>query len=199
MDRVLGLCHLPRITPFLLAAVLALGCRPTAGPAPTVEVPSATDAEALSDVQGMSLEAALAIPPDDGRPTVIAQLGPPDAFSLHFDELEGQSVRWETWSYFDFGTRFDFVDGELLWTVELEPVPDGAIYAHFYAPEDFRSGMTIAQVKALLDDQILDEIDLSDVDLEGGVALAGDQILLGFQDDGLVFVETVILTGRVGE
>jgi len=54
-------------------------------------------------------------------------------------------------------------------------------------------------VKALLDDQILDEIDLSDVDLEGGVALAGDQILLGFQDDRLVFVETVILTGWVGE
>ena len=193
MRQVSGLRYASLITVVLLGAALALGCNVSGGPAPTAEPTPSPSAE------GMSLTAALAIAPDDGRPTVLDKLGPPDAFSLRFDELEGQSVRWETWSYFDFGTRFDFVDGELLWTVALEPVPDGAIYAHFYVPDDFRSGMTIAQVKALLDDQILDEIDLSDVDLEGGVALAGDQILLGFQDDRLVFVETVILTGWVGE
>jgi hypothetical protein len=185
--------HAPLIAVVLLGAVLALGCNLVGGPAPTAEPTSSPSTE------GMSLTAALAIPPDDGRPTVLTTLGPPDAFSLRFDELEGQSVRWETWSYFDFGTRFDFVDGELLWTVALEPVPDGAIYAHFYEPDDFQAGMTIAQTKALLDDQVLDEIDLSDVDLEGGVALAGDQILLGFQDDRLVFVETVILAASMGE
>ena len=193
MHQVSGLGYVSLIAIVLLGASLVLACNPTGGPAPTAEPTLSPSAE------GMSLAAALAITPDDGRPTVLAKLGPPDAFSLRFDALEGQSVRWETWSYFDFGTRFDFVDGELLWTVALEPVPDGVIYAHFYAPEDFRSGMTIAQVKALLDDQTLDEIDLSEVDLEGGIALAGDQILLGFQDDRLVFVETVILAAWTGE
>lgn len=193
MNRVSGFPNALRIAAILLGAILALGCNLAARPGPAAEPTS------VSEATGMSLATALTIPPEDGRPTVLEKLGPPDAFSLRFDDLQGQTVRWETWSYFDFGTRFDFVDGELLWTIELEPIPDVAIYAHFYDPEDFRGGMTIAQVKALLDDQVLEEIDLRAVDLEGGVALVGDQILLGFQDDRLVFVETVILTGLLGE
>lgn len=177
-----------RIVLILLFSLLMLGCSLAAMPPHSTEpMPSPTG-------EVMSLAAALAVPPNDQRPAVLAEMGPPDAFSLRFDELEGQVVRWETWSYFDFGTRFDFVDGELLWTVELEPVPDGAIYAHFYDPEDFRAGMRVAEVESMLADQGLQVINLSAVDLEGGVALAGDQILLGFQDNRLVFVETVILT-----
>ena len=193
MNRVQDCRNVPRIVPFLLAAVLILGCR---------LVPSldrSSEPTPTTSLETLSLTEALAIAPDDQRPEVLAEMGPPDAFSLRFDELEGQVVRWETWSYFDFGTRFDFIDGELLWTAELEPVPDGAIYAHFYDPADFRAGMRVAEVVEMLEDQGLEgrdlqEINLSAVDLKGGVALAGNQILLGFQDDRLVFVETVILT-----
>jgi hypothetical protein len=192
MNRVADRCNVRRIVPILLAAVLILGCR-------LVPRPGGSPATSTTGVEVLSLTEALAVPPDDQRPTVLAEMGPPDAFSLRFDELEGQVVRWETWSYFDFGTRFDFIDGELLWTVELEPVPDGTIYAHFYDPADFRAGMGVAEVVSMLEGQDSEgrapqEINLGAVDLEGGVALAGDQILLGFQDDRLVFVETVILT-----
>jgi len=142
----------------------------------------------------MSLEEALEITPVDSRPTVMEEMGPPDAFTIKFQELEGQIVRWETWSYFDFTTLFEFVDGELLWTIELEEVPNGSIFAHFYDPADFQAGMSPVDVNYLLADQELLEIDLAALDLEGSFALAGDQILLGFENDQLVYVETVILS-----
>lgn len=167
----------PRIFPIiLLIALLITACSPKAAP------------------DSMSLEEALSVQPDDGRPTVLEEMGPPDAFTIEFQELEGQVVRWETWSYFDFNTQFDFIDGELLWTVELEEVEDGSIYAHWYHPLDFQAGMSQAEVESLLLDQELLEVDLGALDLEGGLLLAGDQILLGFQDDQLAYVETVILS-----
>lgn len=147
-----------------------------------------------SESEAMSLEDALELTPLDSRPTVLEEMGPPDAFLIKFQELEGQFIRWETWSYFDFTTLFEFIDGELLWTIELEEVPDGSIFAHWYDPADFQAGLSSADVKNLLSDQELLEIDLATMDLEGGLALAGDQILFGFDNDQLVYVETVILS-----
>ena len=147
-----------------------------------------------SEPEAMSLEEALDVTPVDSRPTVSEEMGPPDAFTIKFQELEGQIIRWETWSYFDFVTLFEFIDGELLWTIELEEVPDGSIYAHFYDPAEFQAGMSPADVKNLLSDQELLEIDLAALDLEDGLALAGDQIIFGFDKDQLVYVETVILS-----
>jgi len=152
------------------------------------------DAVSDSESDSMTLEKALEVTPLDSRPTVIEEMGPPDAFLIKFQELEGQAVRWETWSYLDFTTLFQFIDGELIWTIELEEVPDGSIFAHWYDPADFRAGMSSADVKNLFADQELLEIDLAALDLEGGLALAGDQILFGFDDDQLVYVETVILS-----
>jgi hypothetical protein len=142
----------------------------------------------------MTLEEALEITPVDGRPIVMEEMGPPDAFTINFRELEGQMVRWETWSYFDYTTMFEFVDGELIWTIELEEVPNGSIFAHWYDPFQFQAGLSPADIGFLLADQELLEVDLTDLDLEGSLALAGDQILLGFVDDQLVYVETVILS-----
>jgi hypothetical protein len=147
----------------------------------------------------MTLTEALATEPEDRRPRVLEELGAPDAFSIRFDTVEGQVVRWESWSYFDFGHSFDFVDGELLWTVELDPIPDGSLYAHFYVPEDFQAHMSTAEVRELLPGQSLVEVDLSEGDIEGGLVLAGDQILLAFDQDRLVYVETFILAPEEGE
>jgi len=147
-----------------------------------------------SESEAMSLEDALELTPLDSRPTVLEEMGPPDAFLIKFQELEGQTIRWETWSYFDFTTLFEFIDGELLWTIELEEVPDGSIFAHWYDPADFQAGLSSADVKNLFSDQELLEIDLASLDLEGSLALAGDQILFGFDNDQLIYVETVILS-----
>lgn len=146
----------------------------------------------------MSLEEAVAVQPEDRRPTVLEEMGAPDAFTITFQELEGTVVRWEEWSYFDFDSRFDFLDGELVWTVELEPMPDGSIYAHFYDPRDFDAYMSVGAVRQLLVDQELVEIDLAEGDIPGGLILAADQILLGFDTDRLVYVETFALAPGEG-
>jgi len=148
----------------------------------------------VSSSDSMSLEEAFEVTPVDSRPTVMEEMGPPDAFTITFQELEGQLVRWESWSYFDFTTQFDFIDGELLWTIDLEEVPDGSIYAHWYDPLEFQAGMSQGEVESLLANPDLLEVDLASLDLEGSIALAGDQILLGFDNDQLVYVETVILS-----
>ena len=143
---------------------------------------------------GMTLEEALQTTPLDGRPTVLEELGPPDAFTIQFKELEGQIVRWESWSYFDFTTQFDFIDGELIWRIDIEPVPDGSFYAHFYDPLELQAGMSQAEVEALFPEIDFWEIPLDALDMEDGIALAGEQIFLGFYQDELVYVETVILS-----
>ncbi|MFN2273938.1 MAG: hypothetical protein ACK2TX_03725, partial [Anaerolineales bacterium] len=142
----------------------------------------------------MSLEEALAVPAEDRRPTVLEEMGAPDAFTIRFEALEGQVVRWEEWSYFDFNARFDFVDGELLWTVDLESVPEDTLYAHFYDPLEFEASMSEAQVRALLADQDLATLPMDDADVPEGLLLAGDQIVMGFDNDQLVYVETFALT-----
>ncbi len=152
------------------------------------------ESEPMEEELPMSVEEALEAEPLDSRPTVLEEMGPPDAFTITFSELEGQPVRWESWSYFDLDAQLDFIDGELLWAVNLEPIADGSFFAHWYDPLAFRAGMSPAEVSALLPDVLLTEIDTSALEIEGSLALAGEQILFGFDSDRLVYVETFILS-----
>lgn len=138
------------------------------------------ESQALYDELGVSLEEALTIDNDDQRGQILAQMGPPDAFTLRWHQLEGQMVRWEEWSYFDFQSRFDFVDGELLWTLEIDPAPDGSFYAHDFDPLQFRAGQNRNQVLAALPDLEWQEISLAEADIPDGEFLTADQILLAF-------------------
>jgi hypothetical protein len=138
----------------------------------------------------MSLDQALATTPEDNRPEIMRQMGSPDAFTLTFEQLNGQTVRQEEWSYFDDKTRFDFVDGSLLWTVAIQPMPDATIFASTYDPQDFKPDMTLKNVQALLFPQALVIEDTAANGIPGGQMVAGDQILLGFDHDQLVYVQT---------
>jgi hypothetical protein len=190
--------------PYLRALILALlaltaaslACNLPGAPAgePTQPESEFPLADAIYEEAGMSMAEALAVPPEDHRPGVLEQLGPPDAFTLEWEILEGQVVRWEEWSYFDFRSRFDFIDGELVWTLDIEPAPDGSIYAHTFDPLAFEPGMSMAEVEAVLPELEFTEFPLEEADIPGGVLMASDQILLGFDQDALVFVQTYMLT-----
>jgi hypothetical protein len=163
-------------------------------------------AEATQPDDPENLPAALAAEVVDDRPEVLATLGRPDAFDISFVTVEGGQVRMESWRYYQFGTRVDFVDGEAIWTMEIEPVPDGTLFAAWYDPLDFEAGMSgveVAQVIAAASPAgaAPERIDLAEggEDLAGGSALVGDQIVVGLHEDRVVYVETMALVPGGGE
>lgn len=189
--------------PFLICLSILIaatwGCSP---PAQEAEPTTATD---TSDAGGAAgdlddLEAALTAETVDDRPGVLDYLGPPDAFDISFVEVDGVEVRMESWRYDQFLTRVDFVDGEAVWTVEIEPMPDGTFFAAWYDPLAFEAGMTGAEVSQLVTaaspaGMEPQRIDLSEggEDLTGGTVLVGDQITIGLFEDRLAYVETVAM------
>jgi hypothetical protein len=133
-------------------------------------------------------------------------LGVPDAFDISIVEVEGVNVRMESWRYYQYGTRIDFVDGEAVWTIEIDPLPDGTICAAWYDPLDFEVGMSAAeaiQVAAAASPAgaVPELIDLSDggEDLLDGSVLVGDQITIGIYQDQVVYVETYALSPEGGQ
>lgn len=79
--------------------------------------------------------------PVDDRPGVTELLGQPLGFKVTFEEVEGVVVRFESWIYPELRTRVDFIDGEALWTIELEPVPDDTFFPGWYDPLAFSAAM----------------------------------------------------------
>jgi pSer/pThr/pTyr-binding forkhead associated (FHA) protein len=145
-----------------------------------------------------SLEEVLSEEINDDRPEVISYLGLPDAFTISEIMLEGTPVRVETWLYFAFGTRVDFVDGEVTWTMDIEPAPEDSILPAWYDPMAFELGMSqdeAARVAAAASPAGMSPewIDLADAgeELVGGSMLVGDQIILGLDESGLIYVETI--------
>ena len=175
-----------RVVPSLALALAALACNLPGTTSEGTAPPSSAETE-------MTLDEALDVPPEDSRPEVLRLMGPPDAFSLQWQDLEGTLVRWEEWSYFDAAARFDFLDGELVWTGDLDPAVDGAIFAHAYSPMDFDPTMTIDDVRSMFPEQTFEEASLAEADIPAGVVLAGDQVLLGFENGLLVYVQTFAL------
>lgn len=156
-----------------------------------------TDISANSALSGMSLEQALAVTPRDDRPAILDQMGPPDAFRITFETLNSQIVRQEEWSYFDDQTELDFVDGTLVSTQKIESVPDGTIFASVYDPLAFTAGMSLEETQSIMPGQTLAMVDLKDNGVPDGVAAFGEQILLGFDQGRLVYVETLVMVPEV--
>ena len=157
------------------------------------------------EIDTETLAEALAGDLVDHRPEVYAFLGRPDAFDISVIEVEGTLVRMESWRYYQYGTQVDFVDGRALWVVELDPAPDGTLFAAWYDPLDFVDGITGTEaVNVVMTSSPTGfapyRIDLATggEDLAGGFALVGDQIIIGLVDDQVVYVETIALMPEGG-
>jgi pSer/pThr/pTyr-binding forkhead associated (FHA) protein len=153
-----------------------------------------------ADIVSYSLEEVLQEDVVDDRPGVIGYLGRPDAFTISAITMEGVPVRVETWRYFAFEMRVDFVDGEATWTMDIEPAPEDSILPAWYDPLAFELGMSPSEVAVVAASaspagQTPEAIDLSEggEDLVGSTMLVGDQILIGLDPSGLVYVETIAL------
>ena len=160
----------------------------------SVEIGSAT-ADAVDDADLAELDELGALFVDvesvDRRPELLAELGGPDAFVITVDEVDGTLSRFESWSYFAAGTQIDLVDGEVLWDIATEPLPDGSWLPLMYDPSEFTMMASRDDTLGSLEGVELSRIE-SDVDVEvdGTEVWAGEQLMLGFVDDHLVYVET---------
>jgi hypothetical protein len=189
----------------LLSTWLIQACSPTGQPnggdqpgvGQTISTPGASQPDELE--QAMTLEQALATPLEDDRQQILEQMGPPDVFKITLQELNGQHIRQEEWSYFDDQTRFDFVNGALLWTITISPAADMSLNASTYNPMSFTDAMTLQEVQTSLGDQLLTQIQLTEYGVPDGLALVGDQILLGFEGGKLVSVQTFELEPGVAQ
>lgn len=153
-----------------------------------------------ADLVEYSLDEVLQEETSDDRQGVIGYLGLPDAFTISAITMEGVPVRVETWRYFAFEMRVDFVDGEATWTMDIDPAPDDSIFPAWYDPLAFELGMSASEVAALATaaspaGQTPEAIDLSEGgdDLVGSTMLVGDQIMIGLDPSGVVYVETIAL------
>ncbi len=191
----LGLCVCALIVVLSITGVLPFGLDAAMNRA----IGSVSDAVsgASTPYTQEDLALALAMPTVDERPDILASFGPPDEFEISIVQVEGGQVRMEAWRYYGYGTRVDFVDGEIIWTIDLEPGPAQSIFPAWYDPTAFETGMTLDAARDVLTSAspagfVPEEIDLSEggEDLAGGVMLVGDQILLAFEQGVLVHAET---------
>jgi hypothetical protein len=90
--------------------------------------------------------------------------------------------------------------------MEIDPAPDGAIFSAWFDPLAFQEGMTAAEAArvAAAASPAGAQPEMIDVasggeELEGSIFLVGDQILIGLQNDRLVYVETMGLFPADGE
>jgi hypothetical protein len=151
------------------------------------------------------LRLALAVPVVDERPAILENLGRPDEFDISVVQVEGGQVRLESWRYYGLGTRVDFTDGVIVWTIDLEPGTAGTFFPAWYDPTQFETDMTIEEATALLTaaspaGTVPERIGLSEggEDLAGVELLVGDQITVGFEDGKLVYVESIGVTMQEG-
>jgi pSer/pThr/pTyr-binding forkhead associated (FHA) protein len=192
--------------PLIIGGCAVLGLCVVAGVAGAILVPRSGFLAGLPGFGNLTsgsaytLEDALADQTVDDRPEVMAYLGRPDAFTISQIIVDGVPVRVETWRYYGFGTRVDFVDGEAALTMDIEPVPDDTILPAWYDPLAFELGMSLGEAALAASagspaSMSPEAVDLSDggEDLAGARMLVGDQIVIGLDSTGVVYVETMAL------
>jgi len=132
----------------------------------------------------------------DDRRVFQVELGLPDAFSLSFEQdPDGARYRVETWTYALTGMWLTFADGVLIETGSLDVTADDlSAWPVEYDPFAFEPDMTLEQVQALLEGQELVSLEVPAEFGEDMLLYGGDQIVLGFTEGELEFVETLPIT-----
>ena len=109
-------------------------------------------------------------------------------------------MRYETWFYYEILSAFEFADGKLISNLPIDEVTGPTLLPRRYDPAAFKRSMRWDDTKPLLHDP--STFEPRPLPKEFDVPLvfyAGEQLLLGFDDEGLVYVETIPLTSGAGQ
>lgn len=155
--------------------------------------PDAALVESVGDIVGVAVLRAA----ENDRAEIEQTLGAPDAFTISYEYgMDGTTlVRYESWTYFDMLTAFEFADAKL---TAYAPVsdPGGGAIAVPYHPLDFDRLTTWEDVTRLLASP--ETAVPFEVPIETGFAGAAwstSQLLAMFDETGMVHVEAFPVTG----
>lgn len=136
---------------------------------------------------------------ENDRDQVRDLMGIPDAFIISWESIgaEPEPVRYETWFYYELLSAFEFADGQLISNLPIDDEEAVLLLPRQYDPSSFARELDWKAVSAMLPDPA--SAATTTVPEELGVALtayAGDQLLVVFDEFGLVYVETILLRGQ---
>ncbi len=126
---------------------------------------------------------------------IVNRLGPPESFTIMIcatDEESDETVRTEIWNYYSMQSRFVFTDGKLIMTEEIEAIDENAVMPE-YTPDRFVYGMSFKEVIDILGEKEFALAEVIDEYVENGDLYFTEQLVLGFKDDRLFYVESLPL------
>jgi len=122
---------------------------------------------------------------------LIDEFSWPDSFTiLEADDEQGEHVRFETWIYYQGKIIYTFFDGVFQVEGDVETLPDGFIPTPHH-PDQFPLGASPDQIQALLPDHTLTPIDNSEAIQPGAQMFVAQQLVLGFLDNRLFYVDAL--------
>jgi hypothetical protein len=122
---------------------------------------------------------------------LIDEFSWPDSFTiLEADDEQGEHVRFETWIYYQGKITYTFFDGVFQVEGDVETLSEGYISTPHH-PDQFPLGASPDQIQALLPDHTLVPIDHSEAIQLGAQMFVAQQLVLGFLDNRLFYVDAL--------
>ncbi|MGD2253562.1 MAG: hypothetical protein PVF70_11670 [Anaerolineales bacterium] len=130
---------------------------------------------------------------------VLSDFGWPHAFHiLAAYDGDNRLTRFETWSYYDGGIAYVFLDGEFLFDEEEEVYPS-QLQVTTYRPDGFVLGQSMEDVRASHPGVEWTRVDSLEEVGEGVELYASSMILIGFSENQLISVSALaFLPGEGG-
>lgn len=150
---------------------------------------TATQPEASTDTH---------VPLTAQQEALLLDIGYPDAFDIiEMDGPDGAAHRYETWRYFRQNTAFVFLDGKFRYDAWEEYPPSGVIPVTV-SPDLFPLGISKQAVMDRFDNREWETFTNNAFREIGLEFLVSEQIILGFEEARLVYVETIALPAEEG-
>jgi hypothetical protein len=134
---------------------------------------------------------------------LMSRFGYPDSFVIIFSNDDPsrpeRRMKYEIWRYYDKFTGFFFLDGRFAGSENLEKLPEGSIIPR-YRPDSFHEGMKPEDLSVLFRGISQSRVKVVPELLEEADVYSYEQILIGFQKNRLIYVESVpLIRGEVNE
>jgi len=122
---------------------------------------------------------------------LIDEFSWPDSFTiLEADVDQGEPMRFETWIYYRGKITYTFFEGIFQVEGDVEPLPAGFISTPHH-PDQFPLGASPDQIQTLLSDHTLVPLENSEAIQPGAQMFVAQQLVLGFLDNQLFYVDAL--------